>query len=64
MKVLYADSSGLWCSKKSFTNDYAKTNLKFLSDPRVSNITQAELAMVLEGAAFEVINRPKNWPSD
>ena len=57
LKVLYADPSGLWLSYKQFTADYIKTKLRFLADPTATEITQAELAMIVEGAAYSVQRR-------
>ena len=57
LKVLYADPSGLWVSHKQFTGDFIKTKLRFLSDPTATEITQAEMAMILEGAAYSVQRR-------
>ncbi len=52
IKVLYADSTGLWISAKIFTMEAMKTKLKFLSEPSCSSITSAELAMLLEGSRY------------
>ena len=57
LKVLYADASGLWVSHKRFTVDAIRTKLRFLSDPTATEITQAELAMIVEGAAYSIQGR-------
>jgi len=57
LKVLYADPSGLWVSHKQFPAGIIKTKLRFLSDPTATEITQAELAMIIEGAAYSVQKR-------
>lgn len=57
LKVLYADPTGLWLSYKQFTADVIKTKLRFLADPTSTEITQAELAMIVEGAAYSVQRR-------
>lgn len=57
LKVLYADPSGLWVSHKQFCTDVIKTKLRFLSDPTATEITQGELAMIVEGAAYTVQRR-------
>lgn len=54
IKVLYADPTGLWVSAKIFTMEAIKTKLKFLSEPSCKIITQAELAMVMEGSRYTV----------
>lgn len=56
IKVLYADDAGLWLSTKLFT-EAMKTKLRFLFDPKCAEITQGELAMIVEGAAYLVQNR-------
>ncbi len=54
IKVLYADQTGLWVSSKVFTMEAMKTKFKFLSDPSFNLISEAELSMLLEGAAYTV----------
>jgi hypothetical protein len=56
LKVIYADDTGLWLATKRFT-ETMKTRLRFLADPRCTEITQADLAMILEGAAYTVERR-------
>jgi hypothetical protein len=52
LKVLYADATGLWVSTKRFTLEAMKTKLEFLLEPRCDSITEAELAMLLEGSSY------------
>ncbi len=52
IKVLYADPTGLWVSTKKFTVEAMKTKLRFLVEPTSDSITQAELAMLIEGSAY------------
>jgi IS66 Orf2 like protein len=54
IKVLHADPTGLWVSAKVFTLEAMKTNFKFLSEPFCSVITHAELALLIEGAAYTI----------
>ena len=61
LKVLYADPSGLWVSYKQFTADVIKTKLRFLADPTATEISQAELAMLIEGAAYSVQRRTADY---
>lgn len=56
LKVIYADQTGLWLGIKRFTSAM-KTHMRFLDDPRMNEITQADLAMLLEGAAYTVERR-------
>jgi len=57
IKVLYADSTGIWVSAKKFTLEAMKTKLKFLVDPFCQSITQAELAMIIEGSSYTLKKR-------
>ena len=52
IKLLYADSSGVWVSTKVFTLEAMKTNLKFMFEPSCTRITMAELAMLMEGSKY------------
>lgn len=61
LKVLYADAGGLWVSYKQFTADAIKTQLRFLVDPTATEITQAELAMIIEGAAYSIQRRVADY---
>lgn len=64
IKILYADASGLWLSKKAFTAEAMKTKFSFLSKPGVSSISSGDLAMLLEGAAYQVQKRVAKWPKN
>lgn len=57
IKLLYADPTGLWLSWKKFTVEAMKTSVPFLADPSCQSITQAELAMLMEGTSYEVKKR-------
>jgi len=52
IKVLYADPTGIWLSAKRFTLEAMKTKLDFLLEPSCDSITQAELAMLIEGSSY------------
>lgn len=54
IKVLYADSTGLWVSAKRFTLEAMKTKLDFLLEPSCDSITEAELAMLIEGSSYTI----------
>lgn len=62
IKVLYADSTGLWLSKKAFSKEAMKTRFRFLHDPSVHSISAGDLAMLLEGAAYEKYRQVSPWP--
>lgn len=57
LKLLYADPTGLWVSVKKFTLESMKTKLRFVEDPSCSEISEAELAFVLEGTAYTINKR-------
>lgn len=62
IRVVYADSTGIWIASKRFTEEAIKTKFKFLSDPKCNEITQAELALILEGSAYHISRRVKSYP--
>ena len=64
IKVLFADPSGIWLGKKAFSKEAMKTKFRFLSSPKVEKITSGDLAMLLEGADYEVQKRVSHWPKD
>jgi hypothetical protein len=57
VKVLSADRTGLWVSYKKFAAQTMKTTLRFLSDRSVCEITESELAMLLDGSRYVVERR-------
>jgi hypothetical protein len=61
IKVLYADPTGLWVSTKVFTMESIKTKLKFLIEPSCKIISQAELAMLMEGSRYTIEKKVKNY---
>ncbi len=62
LRVCYADTTGLWLSSKRFTVEGIKTSFRFLSDPSCNEITQAELALILEGSAYHISRKVKTYP--
>ena len=54
IKIIYADPTGIWVSTKKFTVEAMKTSIKFIFEPLCQSITQAELAMLIEGSAYKV----------
>lgn len=61
IKILYADKTGLWLSTKIFSASAMKTKFKFLREEKCDEITRAEMAMLFEGARFEVTAKAKEW---
>lgn len=64
LKVLYADSNGLWVSYKRFNGESMKSSFKFLADAAASRITTAELTLLLDGAHYEIHGRLKDDPEN
>ena len=62
LRVCYADTTGLWLASKRFTVEGIKTRFRFLTDPHCDEITQAELAMILEGSAYQISKKVKPYP--
>jgi IS66 Orf2 like protein len=61
LKVLYADSTGLWVSTKSFTVEAMKTKFKFLHEPSCKFITTADLGMLIEGASYTIEKKVRSY---
>jgi transposase len=61
IKVLYADGTGLWVSAKKFTLEAMKTKLRFLFEPSCRSITQAELAMLIEGSSYTLNKKVETY---
>ena len=54
IKLVFADSNGLWVAAKRFNSGALKTKFRFLDDPTYTAVSQAELAMFIEGNAFRI----------
>lgn len=63
IKVLHADTTGLWISWKQFTVESMKTQFRFLSEPSFRSITQGELAMLLEGSSYMLLKQVAPYSS-
>jgi len=59
MKLIFADSTGLWLAYKKFNDSTIKTKFRFLNDPGYNKISTAELQMFFEGKAYTVNQRLK-----
>lgn len=62
IKLLYADSNGLWLSYKRFSTEGMKGHFSFLMTPDATEIRAAELALLLDGARYEMLGHPKDDP--
>jgi hypothetical protein len=54
IKVLYADSNGLWVCYKVFSRGTSKTLFSFIADRNCREISLAELSLLLDGADYTV----------
>jgi len=57
LKVLYADSTGLFITSKLFTLETIKTRFKFLTETVPKDITMAELSLLMEGTRYTIEKR-------
>jgi len=57
IKLLYSDPTGLWVSYKAYHEGAMKTLVKMGKEPSTASMTQAELAMLIEGTSFTVHKR-------
>ncbi len=57
IKLLYSDPTGLWVAYKAYHDGAMKTLVRLADKPDKTTITQAELAMLVEGASFTVHKR-------
>ena len=58
MKLLAADSTGLWVWYKILNEGTVARDFKFLSDPTVSFIAPSTVNKLLEGTKFQVVGHP------
>lgn len=61
IRVLGGDDLGLWLLERRFDAGRLELEIEFMSDPSISEITVAELSMLLDGNAFIVEKRAKKW---
>ncbi|MDQ3230468.1 MAG: IS66 family insertion sequence element accessory protein TnpB [Pseudobdellovibrionaceae bacterium] len=65
LKILAADTSGLWVWYKILNEGSIARDFKFLSDPTVSFIAPSAVNKLLEGTKFQVVDQAagnKNLP--
>ncbi len=63
IKALWGDDYGLFLISRRFEGGAAKTPIDFMLDPCFTEITHAELAMILGGANYSVERMPRKWKS-
>jgi transposase len=61
IKIIGGDEKGLWVLLRRFEGGAIKKIFSFLLEPSFYQISQAELAMLLEGATFEVKAKVPAW---
>lgn len=62
VKVLMADTNGLRVPYKKSPSGAMRTKLKAVDYPSWQSVSMPELAMVLDGARFQISGRPEGWP--
>jgi len=61
IRVLCGDSYGAWILERFFEGGKLEQQFEFLLNPAFTEITTAELAMLMDGNAFIVEKRAKQW---
>jgi hypothetical protein len=61
IKLLVADETGLWVLYKQFSKGVLKTKLRFLQDETTTEISQAELGMLLAGHDYTIHKVKQSW---
>jgi hypothetical protein len=61
LKMLFADSTGLWVVYKQFAKGSLSTEVKILERPRAQVLSFSDLSMLLEGNRFTVTKRKQTW---
>jgi transposase len=64
IKVLYADSNGLWVSYKRFNRGTLKYKFRFIDEPGGGTITISELSLLLDGARYTLHEKKERDPPD
>lgn len=59
VRILSGDTTGMWLHSKIFTEQAIRTQFSFLTNLSCRSITSGDLAMLLEGASYEVKKRIK-----
>jgi transposase len=63
LKVIYADTTGLFLTAKMFTLETMKTKFKFLTESVAKDISMAELSLLLEGTRYTIEKRVATYTS-
>lgn len=61
LRALVGDAVGLYLVCRRFEGGRLKKLLSFVKDPAATHISTAELSLLLEGAAFTVHSRARQW---
>jgi len=64
MRVLCGDDFGAWILERHFENGRLEQKFKFILERSYSEITQAELSMLLDGNAYVVEKRANKWKTN
>lgn len=61
VKALFGDDSGLTLIYKMFSKGTLKTQIRFLQNPSVHDVTYAEIVMLLQGSSYTVHKHAEKW---
>lgn len=61
LKALFGDSRGLILIQRRFEGGAMRSMFPFLEDPTFVSVSQAEVALLFEGANFTVHTKAKSW---
>jgi len=55
VKLLMYDGSGLWVLYKKFKEASLRKQFRFISEPSISTVSFGEVALLLEGAQYQIV---------
>ena len=61
LRVIGGNEIGIWLLERRFDGGRLEFKLEFMADPAITQISVAELGMILDGNAFVVEKRAKKW---
>jgi hypothetical protein len=61
VKALFGDESGLTLVYKVFSKGTLKTQIRFLQNPSVQDVSYAEIAMLLQGSSYTLHKHAHKW---
>jgi len=61
IKIIVGDDTGLTLIHKSFSTGTIKTKIGFIDNSKATEVSYAELLLLLEGSAYKIEKRTKKW---